>query len=129
MNDIAVRLEHVDLLDSLDGLSVELLQGQLELLVIGTRAGGSTLDLAARGTLSTRVCVSCEFGEHGLFSLIEGEMQTYPTLWLVYHYEGEFSQLRRTNSGGGLAELLEALLDIRHDGLIGCGDGAVKDER
>ena len=62
MNDVAVRLEHVDLLDSLDGLGVELLQSLLELLVIGSGAGGRTLDLAAGGTLSTRVYVSCEFG-------------------------------------------------------------------
>lgn len=54
VNDVAVRLEHVDLLDSLDGLSVELLEGLLELLVVGGGAGGRTLDLSSRGSLSTR---------------------------------------------------------------------------
>ena len=53
MNDVAVRLEHVDLLDGLDRLGAELLERLLELLVVGTRAGGSTLHLAAGGTLST----------------------------------------------------------------------------
>lgn len=53
VNDVAIRLEHVDLLDSLDGLSAELLQGLLKLLVVGARAGGSTLDLSPGGALST----------------------------------------------------------------------------
>lgn len=53
MDNVAVRLEHVDLLNGLDGLGVQLLQGLLELLVVGAGAGGSTLDLAAGGTLST----------------------------------------------------------------------------
>jgi hypothetical protein len=53
VNDVAVGLEHVDLLDSLDGLSVQLLQGLLELLVVGARAGGSALDLSPGSTLST----------------------------------------------------------------------------
>lgn len=53
VDDVAVLLEHVDLLDSLDGLDVKLLQGGLELLVVGTGAGGRPLDLPAGGTLAT----------------------------------------------------------------------------
>lgn len=53
MDNVAVGLEHVNLLDSLDGLGAQLLQGSLELLVVGAGAGGRTLDLAAGGTLST----------------------------------------------------------------------------
>jgi hypothetical protein len=54
VNDVAIRLEHVDLLNGLDGLGVQLLEGLLKLLVIGTGAGGRTLDLASGGTLSTK---------------------------------------------------------------------------
>lgn len=53
VDDIAVGLEHVDLLDGLDGLSVQLLQGLLELLVIGAGSGRRTLDLSAGSTLAT----------------------------------------------------------------------------
>lgn len=53
MDNVAILLEHVNLLDGLDGLGVKLLQLLLELLVVGGRAGGRTLDLAAGGTLST----------------------------------------------------------------------------
>jgi len=52
VNDVAIALEHVDLLDSLDGLNVELLEGLLELLVVGAGPLGRTLHLAARGTLA-----------------------------------------------------------------------------
>lgn len=53
MDDVAIRLEHVDFLNSLDGLSVELLQGLLKLLVISARAGGRTLDLSAGSAFAT----------------------------------------------------------------------------
>lgn len=53
VNDVAVRLEHVDLLDGLDGLGVELLQGLLELLVISAGASGCALDLATGSALAT----------------------------------------------------------------------------
>jgi len=46
VDDVAVALEHVNLLDSLDGLDVDLLQGLLKLLVIGTGPSGSSLDLS-----------------------------------------------------------------------------------
>ena len=53
MNDVAVRLEHVDLLDGLDRLGVELLKRLLELLVVGAGPGGSALDLSPGSTLAT----------------------------------------------------------------------------
>jgi hypothetical protein len=53
VDDVSVLLEHVDLLDSLDGLGVQLLEGELKLLVVSAGAGGRTLDLSSRSTLST----------------------------------------------------------------------------
>lgn len=53
VDDISVLLEHVDLLDGLDGLDVHLLQGGLELLVVGTGGLVDLLDLAAGSTLSS----------------------------------------------------------------------------
>jgi len=53
VDDVAVLLEHVDLLNSLDGLDVHLLKGGLELLVIGTGVAVDLLDHAAGGTLAT----------------------------------------------------------------------------
>lgn len=53
MDDVAVGLEHVDLLDGLDGLGVELLQLGLELLVIGVGSGGSALGGSSGSSLST----------------------------------------------------------------------------
>lgn len=53
VDDVAVALEHVDLLDGLDGLDVELLQGGLELLVVTAGALVDLLDLPARSTLAS----------------------------------------------------------------------------
>lgn len=53
MDNVAVLLEHVDLLDGLDGLDVHLLEGGLELLVVGTGALVDLLDLAAGSTLAS----------------------------------------------------------------------------
>lgn len=52
VNDVAITFEHVDLLDSLDGLDVELLEGLLELLVVGAGPLGRALHLAARGAFA-----------------------------------------------------------------------------
>jgi hypothetical protein len=49
----AVLLEHVDLLNALDGLDVQLLESGLELLVIGTGVADDLLDLAAGSTLAS----------------------------------------------------------------------------
>jgi len=53
VDDVSVLLEHVDFLDGLDGLDVHLLEGGLELLVVGARGLVDLLDLAAGSTLSS----------------------------------------------------------------------------
>ena len=53
MNDVSISLEHVDLLDGLDWLDVELLEGSLKLLVIGTGVSVDLLHLPSWGTLSS----------------------------------------------------------------------------
>lgn len=55
VDDVAVRLEHVDLLDGLDGLDVHLLEGSLQLLVVGARGSDDLLDLSSGRSLAT-VC-------------------------------------------------------------------------
>lgn len=52
VDNVSISLEHVDLLDSLDGLHVHLLKNGLELLVVHTRVLRLGLDLTSRGTLS-----------------------------------------------------------------------------
>jgi len=54
VNDVSVALEHVDLLDGLDGLHIELLKGGLELLVVTGGPGGRPLDLSPGGSLATK---------------------------------------------------------------------------
>lgn len=61
MDDVPVALEHVDLLNGLDGLDVELLQRGLELLVVGTSGPVDLLDLPAGSTLAAIYRVSLEF--------------------------------------------------------------------
>ena len=53
VDDVAVLLEHVDLLNALDGLDVQLLESGLELLVIGAGVADDLLDLAAGSTLAS----------------------------------------------------------------------------
>lgn len=53
MEHVAVLLEHVDLLDGLDGLDVHLLEGGLELLVVGAGVALDLLDLAAGSALAS----------------------------------------------------------------------------
>lgn len=53
VNDVAVALEHVHLLNGLDGLDIELLEGGLELLVITAGPGRGALDLPAGSSLAT----------------------------------------------------------------------------
>lgn len=59
VDDVAVLLEHVNLLNALDRLDVHLLQGSLELLVIGTAVPLDLLDLAAGSTLATKE-ITCQ---------------------------------------------------------------------
>ena len=53
VDDVSVLLEHVNLLDGLDGLDVHLLQGRLQLLVVGAGRLVDLLDLAAGSTLAS----------------------------------------------------------------------------
>lgn len=55
MDDVAVALEHVDLLDGLDGLDVQLLKRSLELLVVGASGPVDLLDLPAGCALASVV--------------------------------------------------------------------------
>jgi hypothetical protein len=54
VDDVAIGLEHVDLLNCLNGLDIQLLQGSLKLLVVGTSALVDLLDLSSGCTLATR---------------------------------------------------------------------------
>lgn len=53
MDDVAVGLEHVDLLNGRDGLDVHLLESGLELLVVTTAGSVDLLDLSSGSTLAT----------------------------------------------------------------------------
>lgn len=61
MDDVAIFLEHVDLLDGLDGLHVHLLQRSLQLLVIGAGRLVDLLDLAAGSALASSCDISFFF--------------------------------------------------------------------
>lgn len=63
VNHVAIALEHVDLLNSLDGLHVELLERLLQLLVVGAGPGGRALHLSAGSALSSDPCGSTELLE------------------------------------------------------------------
>lgn len=52
VNDVSIGLEHVDLLNGLDRLDVQLLKCGLELLVVDTEVLWLGLDLSSWGTLS-----------------------------------------------------------------------------
>lgn len=69
VDDVSVRLEHVDLLDGLDWLDVHLLENGLELLLINTRVLWLGLDLASWGSLSA-ICpdLSASHPNHAQFS-------------------------------------------------------------
>lgn len=55
VDDVSVRLEHVDLLNGLNWLDVHLLENGLELLLINARVLWLGLDLASWGSLSARI--------------------------------------------------------------------------
>ena len=58
MDDVAVALEHVHLLDGLDGLHVHFLKCGLQFLVICTRALVHFLRLASRGAFASTPVIS-----------------------------------------------------------------------
>jgi len=53
VDDVSVALEHIHLLNGLNGLDIELLQSLLQLLVVTTRPGRRALDLSPGGSLAT----------------------------------------------------------------------------
>lgn len=53
MDDVAVLLEHVDLLNTLERLDIQLLESILQLLVVDGGVADNLLDLTAGGTLAT----------------------------------------------------------------------------
>lgn len=57
VKNVAILLEHVDLLDTGDGLNLELLESSLELGVLTTGALGLRGHLTTGGTLTTCVAV------------------------------------------------------------------------
>ena len=61
MNDVAIALEHVDLLNGLDGLDIELLQRRLEFLVVGAGALVDLLDLSAGSSLAAIQPISLKY--------------------------------------------------------------------
>jgi hypothetical protein len=63
VDDVAIRLEHVNLLNGLDRLGAKLLQGRLELLVVGAGPGGRTLHLSPRSSLATNSGAGAELLE------------------------------------------------------------------
>jgi hypothetical protein len=53
VQNVSILLEHVDLLDTRDGLDTKLLESGLKLAVVSLRRGDRLLDdLASRGTLA-----------------------------------------------------------------------------
>jgi len=58
VNDVSVALEHVDLLNCLDGLDVHLLECRLELLVVCASGLVHLLDLSSWGTLASVQTIS-----------------------------------------------------------------------
>ena len=58
VDNVSISLEHVDLLNCLDRLNVQLLQGRLQLLVIHSCALVDLLDLSSRRAFSTVADVS-----------------------------------------------------------------------
>lgn len=60
VDHVAIALEHVDLLNGLNRLDVQLLQGLLQLLVVAAGAGRRPLNLSPGSTLAT-----ISIGTHG----------------------------------------------------------------
>lgn len=98
VDDVSVALEHVDLLNCLDGLHVQLLEGGLELLVVVGGSGDIASLLLSGGTLTTYTDLSISIPGSRPAAL------------------GRNANSQRTGtSRGGTAELLlEDLLDISH---------------
>jgi hypothetical protein len=87
VNDVAIALEHVDLLNRLDRLYVQLLKSGLELLVVGACALVDLLDLPAGGTLAAVDIISQVLFTFALLPLPGSichalELWTYPIAYI-----------------------------------------------
>lgn len=58
VNDVSIRLEHVDLLNCLNWLDIQLFQGGLQFLIIRAGALVNLLHLSSRRAFSTVQCLS-----------------------------------------------------------------------
>lgn len=75
MNDVSILFEHVHLLDCLDGLYIELLEGCLQLLIVGARCFVDFLVLSSRGAFASAMISSslawsmeAHVARHGIIS-------------------------------------------------------------
>jgi len=59
VNDIAIALEHVDLLNRLNGLHIQLLQCSLKLLVVGARGLVDLLNLSPWSAFASVIAYQC----------------------------------------------------------------------
>lgn len=63
MDDLAIFLEHVDLLDGWDGLGINLLQGVGKLSLLAGRVLAGLLDLSAHGAFATNAGLRLQLGQ------------------------------------------------------------------
>jgi len=115
VDDVAVGLEHVDLLNGLDGLHVQLLESSLKLLVVVGAAGDVALLLVSRGALAT-------YGEfrpltHARLPWLLPLLAMRFRVGMAMITFGHTSSRRRSTA----ELLLEDLLHVRHLDLMSCG--------
>ena len=107
MDDVAVRLEHVDLLNGRDGLDVHLLESGLELLVVTTTGSVDLLDLSSGSTLAT-VYRSTSVSARAHFQRISVDVELTLRQELAGH---SFHRLARVHTDAdGILETLELCL-------------------
>jgi hypothetical protein len=59
VDHVAIFLEHINLLNGLDRLHIQLLKRRLEFLIVGPRGLVDLLRLATRGSLPSGMSCSC----------------------------------------------------------------------
>lgn len=104
VDDVSVALEHVDLLNSLDGLYVELLQRSLELLVVGTGALVDLLDLPAGSALAS--VSSCQ---------LQAQF-----LWLICYFGCWETRLQYFEGIRGRSEALYGAVEVGEEVCLPC---------
>jgi len=87
VDDVAIALEHVDLLDGLDRLNIELLQRCLELLVVGTGALVDLLDLPTGSALTAMASLAQSFTTYSSTPVLSPHPQLI--LYTVRFYVGK----------------------------------------